>query len=1184
MPNTDTEVSTSIPTLHKVGILFMMLSALGIAIAAIMGLPGLIDLDEETPPIIKQTIVTSQPHPRLFGAAERMNRWRLDACRETDGSVTPNCTTTNDWNTFSSQLNKTGAAGYAVAYYLTKDENYANEAYLEADDIAKDYGGADIKTLVSPDERADNFLTSRDQVIHIATVYDFMNDHPSMDDPFPHDPSKTRRIWYEDYMKQLPQEIWNGNNVCFSHPEWSNDNPKNNFYYAKLLTTAYAAVVLDGEADNSFSYIDCAATTGQSDTLSLPMADGTIHTELRSFVQAKLEEQGIPTVMQYEQPGGGWHEGSNYSEESKMFMFEIFLHFQGVNYADYFNWPGFTFPSESVAYHLYTIQPGSKVILPVGDISRDTSMSISPYSRRNFLLLAEGLNSISPTESSYARYWTNNINANDYTWGNILAYRFLLNDPGAPQNDPHEALPTGFLSDGNDFVNSRSSWSDDAVSVSFSSPDRTEGHQHSDINMFWIYKGGPGLNGWKVTLEGFSRGLPRHTKYHNTVQIDDAWQRRGDGTGDIVRFQQTNEYTYAVGDASDAFYTNVNDSHAGDEKMTETYERELLHILPGYVVVYDRFKTTLNFTSSAVQNYFHYRGGTNISPIPPADLGNGVFQHTSDNETVYQSALLPTNGINTIISDEDLGDPASLYECIRVSCPPDDGSCTCAERYTTFRITEVDPSPDTPGDYRFLNVFQVGEVGMSHTPISSIISTTNNLEGTLIEDLVNNYLTMFTRSVDSVTQSVYTLPTGVNGESTKNILTNLLPSTNYTVTGAGVNTVIATSDQGVLEFTTTTDGQVSIQSSGGPICTDIDQDGYGINDGVCSAPYDCNDNNKLIHPGAIEICDNEDNNCDGNVDEGLQCSAALDEDFEGYSVGVDPPLWMSTGENNSTIEVPGLFTVNLDGSNKVLTCSPDLTDIHTHYSDPLAANWTNYKYTGKIKFGNVSSGAGITFFSDYPNSDMYYRIGRDDANRNFHLTKHPDNQSGDLAGTLDTGELTLRDTWYNFEIIAIIDIGSNLTTIKAKVWPEYLGKPAQWQIVATDSTVRRLTSGTVGIWSTSGTNTIMHDNIAVTEYDYKDYLDACMADYNDDEQITLIDLNKIAQQRVQGTCHETRCMDFNGDNKIDIVDISIFARYWPPHPLPFPSAQAMEDWCEAREPLVNDKNKSYARPRYRTDD
>jgi hypothetical protein len=47
-------------------------------------------------------------------------------------------------------------------------------------------------------------------------------------------------------------------------------------------------------------------------------------------------------------------------------------------------------------------------------------------------------------------------------------------------------------------------------------------------------------------------------------------------------------------------------------------------------------------------------------------------------------------------------------------------------------------------------------------------------------------------------------------------------------------------------------------------CVDADGDGYGAN---CSAGPDCNDGDDSVHPNAAELCDGADNDCDGNTDE-----------------------------------------------------------------------------------------------------------------------------------------------------------------------------------------------------------------------------------------------------------------------------------------------------------------------------
>ncbi len=73
--------------------------------------------------------------------------------------------------------------------------------------------------------------------------------------------------------------------------------------------------------------------------------------------------------------------------------------------------------------------------------------------------------------------------------------------------------------------------------------------------------------------------------------------------------------------------------------------------------------------------------------------------------------------------------------------------------------------------------------------------------------------------------------------------------------------------------------------------SDNDRDGYGQGSGSlsCNQPPDtstaggdCDDDNVAINPGANEVCDEVDNNCDGTVDEGLTSPQFMDMDEDGY--------------------------------------------------------------------------------------------------------------------------------------------------------------------------------------------------------------------------------------------------------------------------------------------------------------
>src|SRR4029079_402301 len=66
----------------------------------------------------------------------------------------------------------------------------------------------------------------------------------------------------------------------------------------------------------------------------------------------------------------------------------------------------------------------------------------------------------------------------------------------------------------------------------------------------------------------------------------------------------------------------------------------------------------------------------------------------------------------------------------------------------------------------------------------------------------------------------------------------------------------------------------------------LDADGDTYPDAMCcNGDYcgtDCNDNAMAINPAAIEVCDYVDNNCNSQIDEGVQLTFYYDGDGDGY--------------------------------------------------------------------------------------------------------------------------------------------------------------------------------------------------------------------------------------------------------------------------------------------------------------
>ena len=104
---------------------------------------------------------------------------------------------------------------------------------------------------------------------------------------------------------------------------------------------------------------------------------------------------------------------------------------------------------------------------------------------------------------------------------------------------------------------------------------------------------------------------------------------------------------------------------------------------------------------------------------------------------------------------------------------------------------------------------------------------------------------------------------------------------------------------------------------------DLDGDGFTEQDG------DCNPENPSTYPGATEICDYEDNNCDGEIDEGFEESTwYYDNDGDGFGSMSNPPNIQAcnpgTGGGNNGSELIYWVNNNLDCDDNNEDENPDV--------------------------------------------------------------------------------------------------------------------------------------------------------------------------------------------------------------------------------------------------------------------
>jgi len=253
--------------------------------------------------------------------------------------------------------------------------------------------------------------------------------------------------------------------------------------------------------------------------------------------------------------------------------------------------------------------------------------------------------------------------------------------------------------------------------------------------------------------------------------------------------------------------------------------------------------------------------------------------------------------------------------------------------------------------------------------------------------------------------------------------------------------------------------------------------GAADNDSDKDGTYDCNDEcpndpNK-VEPGVCGcgVADT-DSDGDGTPDCQDQDNSGFFEDFNGYAAGNNPVDWVDTNAYNSMSENDSLFQVFDLGGEKAFGTSSTEINIHSHYVGTGSASWSSYTYTGRLMITQPDGGIGVTFRSDYPNTDTYYRLRRYNSGA-FHINPH----GTSVTGVTDTGVVPATHTWYEFAI-EVEDIESQ-TVIRAKVWAQGTVEPTNWQVNCYDTNAGRLTTGTIGLWS-MGSGDKYWDDLAVS--------------------------------------------------------------------------------------------------------
>ena len=187
-------------------------------------------------------------------------------------------------------------------------------------------------------------------------------------------------------------------------------------------------------------------------------------------------------------------------------------------------------------------------------------------------------------------------------------------------------------------------------------------------------------------------------------------------------------------------------------------------------------------------------------------------------------------------------------------------------------------------------------------------------------------------------------------------------------------------------------------------------------------------------------------------------SAVVSPQPSGPEIPISFEEFSATKPGNSMVSDDSLFgLIETDGVETLYAIASG-TNYHSHSGEVVEGSQTFY---GEFMVGTARASLGVTFLSQYPVADKYYRL-RSQSGGQLRISPHGTTVRGDT----DLGVTPQAGAWYSFRIE--VDVDEEETRIRARSWPLTEPEPVGWQAECFDSTANRLQSGKVGVWTMRG--------------------------------------------------------------------------------------------------------------------
>ena len=426
------------------------------------------------------------------------------------------------------------AVDAAYMYRITGGSQYCALAIQVAEEQVSNAESA-ISGGGTPSIARDSYLYVGGMLMDVSITYDWCGAQLS----------SSQKQRYSAYAEQTLYNVWNPEQASWggrSYPwsGWSVDDPGNNYHYSFLEATIYWALA------------------SNSTTVWQPFLDNVKLPALENYFSAMS--------------GGGSQEGTGYGSSHRR-LFSEYRAWRDSTGEDLGN--ANSHMTDSISFWAHATVPTMDRFAPIGDQARQSTPDLYDYYRHLVLEARYGTND--QDAKDIASWWLHNISVQ--RMANNFNFRYDLLPAGGAGHAPAEQT---YFSHGVGALFSRTSWSPDAMWMSFMAGPYTQSHAHQEQGAFTLFGGGDWLT---VTENIWSHsGIEQETIVHNVLRFEND--------GDAIRQDQPTQSEMQVTQGEGGNVTAVADltpAYGGDDRIqnwqrTVDFEGGLLTVTDDYAV------------------------------------------------------------------------------------------------------------------------------------------------------------------------------------------------------------------------------------------------------------------------------------------------------------------------------------------------------------------------------------------------------------------------------------------------------------------------------------------------------------------------------------------------------------------------------------------------------------------------